>query len=716
MYRFGPFAVDFSSSKLIKSGVPIRVQDQPFLILKVLLENPGEVVTREQLRERLWASETFVDFERSLNAAVAKLRQVLSDSADRPLYIETVARKGYRFVAPVTKSVSETATTKPELAPTNTIAFPKRRPFIWPLVILVAVVFSSGLVLWLRSAHRSGADGELGSIRFPVILPDGNGVAGPSFAPQMAISPDGRRIAVVTSGSGGVRIWWRPLASETFSPVEGTEGATLPFWSPDAEEIGFFADGKLKIVKLPSGPVRIICESPAFFGATWNGKDVIVFSNGTTLLRVGVSGGLLTQVTKLNGGVDEIHHTWPQFLPDQMHFLYFGERADNTKSGVFLGSLDGSQPQMILANPTRGVFALPNHLLFVRDGTLFAQKLNEKQARIQGKPIALANHVNTIHSYGQAAFSASANGVVIYRTTESQTSELALYSRKGKRIKGFGSVGQYTQMTISPDEKVAALNVETSSERIEAAKIWLLRLDSGVISRLDFSGIANTDPVWSPDSRRIAFASFQDQGHGTQIFQWTIGNPSPTLILADGNSNKPDEWCPGGFLLCRRNDRVAFSVPVQDGGHPRDLGDKAFFKDQLRLSPDGRMIAYNTWDTYHYTDRLSHPDVFVATFPAFREMTQVSIDGGVQPFWARGGRDLYYLASNGSLMRIEMGTNGPVNARTPQLLFRSSIQPIQWGSQYSVSADGQRFYLLEPITPQRDTLHVITRWNSEEWK
>src|SRR5882757_3628054 len=153
MYRFGPFAVDFSSSKLIKSGVPIRVQDQPFLILKVLLENPGEVVTREQLRERLWASETFVDFERSLNAAVAKLRQVLSDSADRPLYIETVARKGYRFVAPVTKSVSETAATKPELAPTNTIAFPKRRPFIWPLVILVAVVFSSGLVLWLRSAH-----------------------------------------------------------------------------------------------------------------------------------------------------------------------------------------------------------------------------------------------------------------------------------------------------------------------------------------------------------------------------------------------------------------------------------------------------------------------------------------------------------------------------------------------------------------------------------
>jgi DNA-binding winged helix-turn-helix (wHTH) protein/Tol biopolymer transport system component len=707
--RFGPFEVDFSNSKLLKSGIPIRVQDQPLLILEVLLEKPGEIVTREQLRERLWASETFVDFERSLNAAVAKLRQVLSDSAERPLYIETVARKGYRFIAPVKRDATESVAEQ--------IALPERRSLLWPLVLVGAVVLAGAAILLLRSAHRPGAGDELGSIHFQVVLPEGSRMAEPSFAPQMAISPDGRKIALVTLGSGsGTSLWWRPLASETLVPVAGTEGAMLPFWSPDADEIGFFADGKLKIVKLPSGPVRLICEAPAFFGGTWNTKDVLLFSNGRTLLRVGASGGAPTQVTKLDGALKEVHHTWPQFLPDQVHFLYFEENAESDKSGVFLASLDGSQPKMVLANKTRGVIGKPNQLLFVRDGTLFAQTLGRGYARPQGRPIALANHVNSIYSYGQAAFSVSANGVVIYRSTEAETTQLVLYSRDGKRVKSFGPAGPYTQLTMSPDENVAALNVKPPSDRIEAARIWLLRLDGEVISRLDFGGIANTDPVWSPDSRRIAFASFQTQDGKTQISQWTMGDPSPTLMLEDGNSNKPDEWSVGGFLLCRRNDRVAFSLPIQAGGRPHDLGDKPFLKDQLHLSPDGKMIAYNTWAAYYYIDKSSHPDVFVATFPGFGETTQVSMDGGVQPIWGRGGRELYYLALDGSVMGVEMASKGTVEAGTPRLLFPSSIHAGQWRTQYSASADGQRFYLLEPVTPQRDTLHVITRWGSGEAK
>jgi DNA-binding winged helix-turn-helix (wHTH) protein len=711
--RFGPFEVDFSNSKLLKSGIPIRVQDQPLLILEVLLEKPGEIVTREQLRDRVWASETFVDFERSLNAAVAKLRQILSDSAERPLYIETVARKGYRFIAPVMRDESESAEKQAQPTLAGPVALPRRRPLLWPLVLLGAVLLSCAAVLVLRPGRRPGAGDELGPIQFQVVLPEGMRIADPGFAPQMAVSADGRKIALVTLGSGvGSSLWWRPLASETLVPVGGTEGAMLPFWSPDADEIGFFAEGKLKIAKLPSGPVRQICEAPAFFGGTWNSKDVVLFSNGRTLLRVGASGGPLTQVTKLNEKV----HTWPQFLPDQVHFLYFEENADSDKSGVFVASLDGARPQMILANKTRGAIGTPNQLLFVRDGTLFAQTLDRGYTRPQGRPIALANHVNSIYSYGQAAFSVSANGVVMYSSTEAETAQLVLHSRDGKRVKSIGPAGPYTQLTMSPDEKVAALNVKPPSERIEAARIWLLRLEGEVISRLDFGGIANTDPVWSPDSRRIAFASFQTQGGKTQISQWAMGDPSPTLMLEDGNSNKPDEWSPGGFLLCRRNDRVAFFLPVQAGGRPRDLGDKPFLKDQLHLSPDGKMIAYNTWAANYYVDKSSHPNVFVATFPGFGETTQVSMDGGVQPIWGRGGRELYYLALDGSVMGVEIGSKGGVEAGTPRLLFPSSIHAGQWRTQYSVSADGQRFYLLEPVTPQRDTLHVITRLSSGEAK
>src|SRR6478609_8166549 len=112
MHRFGPFEVDFSTSELRRSGSRVRIQEQQLRLLGVLLEQPGDLIARERLRERLWPSDTFVDFERSLNAAVAKLRQALHDSADRPVYVETVARKGYRFIAPVAETAAE-----PEPAP-----------------------------------------------------------------------------------------------------------------------------------------------------------------------------------------------------------------------------------------------------------------------------------------------------------------------------------------------------------------------------------------------------------------------------------------------------------------------------------------------------------------------------------------------------------------------------------------------------------------------
>src|SRR6476619_4239578 len=124
MHRFGPFEVDFSTSELRRSGSRVRIQDQQLRLLEALLEQPGNLVTRERLRDRLWPSDTFVDFERSLNAAVAKLRQALHDAAEHPVYIETVSRKGYRFIAPITQTVGEPA---PVAAETERTASSRRR-------------------------------------------------------------------------------------------------------------------------------------------------------------------------------------------------------------------------------------------------------------------------------------------------------------------------------------------------------------------------------------------------------------------------------------------------------------------------------------------------------------------------------------------------------------------------------------------------------------
>src|ERR1700731_3531349 len=102
LLRFGIFEVDLRSGELRKQGVRIKLQEQPFLVLKVLLERPGEIVTREELRSQIWSADTFVDFDNSLNTSINKLREALGDSTDSPRFIETLPRRGYRFIAPIT--------------------------------------------------------------------------------------------------------------------------------------------------------------------------------------------------------------------------------------------------------------------------------------------------------------------------------------------------------------------------------------------------------------------------------------------------------------------------------------------------------------------------------------------------------------------------------------------------------------------------------------
>ena len=418
MHRFGPFEVDFSKAELRKNGVSIRLQEQPLRILQELLKRPGEVLTREELRDALWPSDTFVDFERSLNAAVGKLRAALNDSSEQPLYVETVARKGYRFIAPVSQNGTQSAPAPHAAAPQNL----KR----W------LAVAAGGLCLaWLAWTLRPTAPPAVGSVHFTVNLPEGTELAGPSFAPQMAISPDGRTLALAVSTAaqmglftalaGGGRnartapyLWLRPLASESGQRLEGTEGASRPFWSPNGREIGFFTPGKLKKIAASGGPVQILCDAKEPFGASWGPDGTIVFSAGGPLLRVSAVGGVPTQLTQLDATRGDFRHAFPQFLPGGRRFLLFIAPFDPAKVGVFLGSLDGGQPQRVFANRHVAVFAPPDHLLFVRHGVLLTQRWDGQHVQERQAPIALATGVRAF-TIGQSAFSVSQNGVLVYR-------------------------------------------------------------------------------------------------------------------------------------------------------------------------------------------------------------------------------------------------------------------------------------------------------------
>lgn len=700
MYRFGPFEVDFSTSELRRSGNRVHIQDQQLRLLEALLEKPGNLVTRERLRDLLWPSDTFVDFERSLNAAVAKLRQALHDSADHPVYVETVARKGYRFIAPVTQAPAG----PPEAAPTARAARSRRRVVVLAAATLVtacAVLFT-----WTRF-RREEVSRDSGAMRFSVAMPEGTQMVSAPFEPNMAISPDGRTLALVVSPPGGTpSIWLRPLASETARHLDGTEGAFLPFWSPDGREIGFFADRQLKRVGVSNGPVRVLCDSVEFaFGASWGRRGVILYSAGGPLYTVNAAGGPCKQLTRLDQP-REFRHVWPQFLADGRRFIYFAATADITRNATYLSSLDGGDRDLVLTNRTRAVFAPPDNILFVRDGILFAQKWNFQRHQVRGEAVPLAANVNTF-TIGESAFSVSENGVLVYRSGVNWETQLVCYSREGKRLRNIGVSGAYAQFALSPDEKTAALTVNVPPGRVIDLRIWLLRLDTGVISKYDFGNVSNADPVWSPDSRRIVFASFEVDHMNTELLEWTIGEGRPKLLLADGRDNKPDDWSSDGrFVLYRRDDRLAMSVPIEQGAKPVPSGDRDFMKDQMHLSPDGTRVAYNAISA-------GRQEVFIAAFPSFTGTVQVSAEGGVQPLWRKDGKELFYLAPDKNLMSVQVRAGAAIDVSAPKLLFRTSLACKYCCSEYAVSGDSRRIYVLEPVPSAQETLHVITRWDGE---
>ena len=189
--------------------------------------------------------------------------------------------------------------------------------------------------------------------------------------------------------------------------------------------------------------------------------------------------------------------------------------------------------------------------------------------------------------------------------------------------------------------------------------------------------------------------------------EWTIGEERPRLLLGDGGENKPDDWSSDGrFLLYRRNAHLAMFIRMDQERKPIASGDRDFLKDQLHLSPDGTHVAY---------DALSagRMEVFVAAFPSFAGTVQVSSEGGVQPLWRRDGKELFYLAPDKNLMSVPIRAGASMETSAPKALFRTSLSGTYWVSEYAVSRDGQKVYVLEPTSPPQDSLHVITRWDRE---
>jgi eukaryotic-like serine/threonine-protein kinase len=409
----------------------------------------------------------------------------------------------------------------------------------------------TALLAGLAGAHLWRPVPERQVIRSSILPPEKS-----SFAQRandegpVTISPDGSRIVVsVTVQAGRDMLYVRPLNALTGQILAGTEGATFPFWSPDSHSIGFFADGQLKTIDASGGPVQVVCPAPQGRGATWSREGVIVFAPTPLggLSKVAATGGVPMVVTKLDNARREDTHRWPHFLPDGRHFLYLARTLDMSSSEIRVASVDSTEWVSVLSAAGNTVYVPPGWLLYPRGNTLVGQRFDADHFHVSGEPIPIADEVAWNGNVNLAAFSASANGVLVYtRNVGEGVSELTWIDRSGKILGKVGEPGGYFGPRLSPDGQKLAVEVHDVSTHANS-DIWIYDLTHGSRTRLTFSQSDeyNRMPVGSPDGGRIAFSS--GRGGHSQVYVKAVSGIEREQAVSPSEGNRyATTWSPDG--------------------------------------------------------------------------------------------------------------------------------------------------------------------------
>jgi Tol biopolymer transport system component len=590
-----------------------------------------------------------------------------------------------------------------------------REPLAW---LGFAAAASAALVLGLLLLRQRPAP----SARFEasILPPEKNQFVFRGSPP--AVSPDGNRIAFTAESAEGVtRLWVRPFSSASAQALPGTEGASRPFWSPDSRSLGFFAGGKLKRVEATGGPPQTLADAPSGRGGTWNRDGVILFSPNvqSPIYRVSSSGGATVSVTSLGPGRGEFQHVWPTFLPDGRHFLYTGflgaEARPTEINGFYVGSLESKEVKLLhsgrgnvayapSSKPSRG------HLLFMRGSTLLARPFDAGRMEFNGEAAPVAENVLFFGAQGSGTFSVSDNGLLAYQTGAlGDPSRLQWFDRTGKAAESIGSVAVHTHPRISPDGRrvvSAVLDVQTA-----LLDLWLHDLPRRVSTRFTFEPAVNVFPVWSPDGGRIAFASNRKGRHNIYLRATSGSGEDEVLLPPAATFRWPSDWSPDGEL-------IAFQASSAQGNTGLDLWIFSFTDRKERpflatpfqewspqFSPDGRWIAYTS-------DESGKPEVYVRPLADSSGKWQISSGGGAYPRWRRDGREIFYIAPDKTLMAVEVQTGSAFEAGAPKPLFRTQIRSTDTGSQYDVSADGQRFLINTIVPEEQSAITVVQNWTA----
>jgi len=541
---------------------------------------------------------------------------------------------------------------------------------------------------------------------------------------SFALSPDGRYIVFVASpdgGTGGSRLWLRSLSATGAQPLAGTDGAVFPFWSPDSQSIGFFAEGSLKRLDVGSNSPKTLAPAQTGSGGTWNIDGVILYAPTLTgpIMRVSAAGGTATAATSF--AKQHSGHLEPWFLPDGKRFLFYVRGAPEV-SGIYLGALDGSAPTRITAADSAGVYHPSGWLVRRRsEGTLIAERLDITQAKLTGESLTLADGV-VDNGRNRSGISVTSTGLVAYRVGEAIRRQLVWTDRSGKVQETLGQ----------PDGSILNPSVAPTGHRVVVSRtvqgnidIWLL--DGSRISRVTTDAATDMFPIWSYDGKQIVFRSIRS-GAGELYSTSPSGGGTDQRIVASDQLLTANSWSADGrFMLYMTNDpKTGMDLMVMPM-----FGDRkpfVFLKTPFRevygaFSPDSRWVAYQS-------NVSGRPEIYIRPFvppnavaPAGTsegEQLQVSSAGGISPLWRADGKELYYLSPAGAMMAVSINLKGStIDLGAPVQLFPTQISgsgvDTQQGRQYGVASDGM-FVINTELHGVVGPITLIQNWDFQSKK
>ena len=573
--------------------------------------------------------------------------------------------------------------------PSTTTATSRSRfqRFAGPVLWFVVGLLAASVVFWLLvGPSRVKSTGPTKSSRLTIKLPDNNPVALTAFVPlavgrvALALSPDGSKLVYVANQNGTARLVQRPLNAFEAKPISGTEGAYNPFFSPDGNWLAFFADNKLKKVAVSGGEPITLCEARNPIGGTWGDDDTIFFGNqeGGVLSKISARGGSLG-ILPVRDQVTDV-----SLLPGKRWLLYSMNPSSNPDfSQIKAISLDTGEIKVVLDGGCSPHYLPPGFLVFTRAASLMAVPFDIANLNVVDQPATLVEGIRG-EAYGTPQVTVSLNGTVAYIPGLAGWIGKPVWVDKQGNVTPTAMPTQcYSSFQLSRDGRRIAIGVGNAND-----DIWISDIERGTFLRLTMDG-HNTGPVWSPDGKRIAYASARGGRFG-MYSKASDGSGSEESLTTSENNQAAESWSPDGkmmsFVEWKADDGGDIWILNLDDKKAQLFHRTRFSEFFSAFSPNGRWIAYTSDESGRY-------EVYVRPFPGPGGQWQISTEGGEEPVWAPNGEELLYR--NGEKWMVaEVHTGSDFSAKPPHLLFEAYFINVQGLSHY-VSSDGKRQLMIK---------------------